>query len=733
MARPLVIVESPAKAKTLGRLLGRDFLVRASMGHVRDLPKDRLGVDTGRGFAVEYQVLPARRRVVAELRAAAREAGEVYLAADPDREGEAICWHLAEELAPASARLRLRRVAFHEITSRAVLAAFAEPRVVDARRVDAQQARRILDRLVGYKLSPLLWQKLRPGLSAGRVQSVALRIVCEREREIEAFSPQEHWRIRAQLAAGEPPVFAATLVQIGGAQAIVRTAAEAERVREQLKAASFRVGSLVERERRRPPPPPFVTATLQQDAFHRLRFPVKKTMQLAQRLYEGIELGSEGPLGLITYMRTDSTRSAPEAVAAAREQVARVFGPCFVPAEPNAFRAPRAAQEAHEAIRPTSLSRTPESLARILGKDELALYRLVYQRFLASQMAAAVYHETLVELEARPAAAPDGVATHLLRAKGSTQRFPGFLAAYGELPDGRADALADEASGPPGEARTPEPEAVASLPPLCEGQELSLVRIDSEQRFSEPPPRFTEASLVRELERSGIGRPSTYASILATLDAREYVTKSKGRLAPTPLGFAANDLLVARFPELMSTRYTAAMEDGLDAIEEGRSTLLAMLTAFWRDFQHSLQAARAAPAVEAAGQESERPPQRAGEPAIDLDRCPECGSPLAQRNGRYGAFLGCSRYPVCRYVRKARPTGPSCPRCDDGVVVEREAKGRVFFGCSRYPACRFTSHHRLLAESCPACGRAYLFLKETKREGRVVFCGNEDCHYHRAE
>ncbi len=540
-------------------------------------------------------MLPARRRVLTELRAAARAAETITLAADPDREGEAICWHLAEELAPAAPRARFRRVAFHEITQRAVEEAFRTPRDVDARKVDAQQARRILDRLVGYGLSPLLWQRLRPGLSAGRVQSVALRIVCEREGEIEAFSPLEHWAIRARLDAGAPPVFAATLVKAGGADAAPATSAEAESLRRGLEACRFRVGALRPRERRRAAPPPFVTSTLQQEAFRRLRFGVKKTMQVAQRLYEGVELGAEGSVGLVTYMRTDSTHLAPEAIAAAREHVLRRFGPEYAPETPNAFRAPKRAQQAHEAIRPTDLARTPDSLAAVLANDELALYRLVYDRFLASQMAAARYDELLVEVEALPLATPDAPASQLLRAKGSTLRFPGFLAADEETPD-----------EPRGAEVTPEPEVAGALPPLRVGQALALVKIETERRLTEPPPRFTEASLVRELERCGIGRPSTYAAILATLDARDYVTKTKGRLAPTALGCAVVELLVERFPELISTRYTATLEDELDAIEDGRQTLLAALTTFWRGFEAALRAARRAPRRTRAAEDARR-------------------------------------------------------------------------------------------------------------------------------
>jgi DNA topoisomerase-1 len=445
-------------------------------------------------------------------------------------------------------------------------------------------------------------------------------------------------------------------------------------------------------------------------------------------------------VGLVTYMRTDSTHLAPEAVAAAREHVMRQFGPAYVPETPHAFRSPKSAQEAHEAIRPTDLARTPDSLAGVLAKDELALYGLVYDRFVASQMAAAVYDEMLVDVEARPAAAPDAPVSHLLRAKGSTLRFPGFLAAYEETPD-----------EPPREAGVArEPEAEGALPPLQRGRALALVKVEAEQRFTEPPPRFTEASLVKELERCGIGRPSTYAAILATLDARDYVTKQKGRLAPTALGFAVVDLLVERFPELMSTRYTAAMEDDLDAIEDGRQTLLGALTVFWRGFEATLAAARVAPRPQprvpergAGAMASERHGSRreasaSHEPAgrdPELGRCPDCGAALTQRAGRYGAFVGCSRYPACRHIAKkqAKAAGITCPLCNEGAVVEREAAGRVFYGCSRYPACRFTSHHRPLAESCPECGRAYMFEKQTKRDGHVVFCGNESCHFHRTE
>jgi DNA topoisomerase-1 len=721
MARPLVIVESPAKARTLSRFLGRDYAVRASMGHVRDLPRGRLAIDTARGFVAEYEVIAARRKVVAELRAAAREASTVFLAADPDREGEAICWHLAEALGGPPARFR--RVAFHEVTERAVRRAFEAPRPIDERRVDAQQTRRVVDRLVGYGLSPVLWRAVRPGLSAGRVQSVALRLVCDRERERRAFRPEERWAIGVLLDSGTPPVFPAWLVRVGARAAEVRDAAAAAALRGALEASRYRVAGVERRERRRPAPPPFVTSTLQQEAFRRLRFPVKKTMQLAQRLYEGVELPGAGPVGLVTYMRTDSVRVSPEAIAAVRDHVAREHGAAYLPPAANVFRSPSSAQEAHEAIRPTDLGRTPASLRGLVPRDEHALYTLVFERFVASQMAPAVYDETLVDVEARPAGADDrSPAVHHLRAKGSLLRSRGFLAAHDDGSEG-APAVAGE-----GAAQAP-----TALPPLVPGQPLALVRVETEQRFTEPPPRFTEATLVKELERLGVGRPSTYASILATLDARDYVARERGRLAPTPLGFTVTDLLVERFPELLSVHYTALLETVLDAIEAGEDTRLAALVTFWQRFEPALAAAAAGPPAPAAGQ------GRRERPEVDpsLGPCPTCGAGLARRPGRYGTLVGCSRYPACRYVQKkaAAGTGVRCPACHEGEVVARESakEGRRFYGCSRYPACRFTGTHRPVAESCPECGRSYLFERETKAEGRVVFCGSDDCAYHRVD
>src|SRR3990172_8488634 len=508
MARNLVIVESPAKAKTINKYLGRDFAVKASMGHVRDLPRKKLGVDIKRGFAAEYEVLPARKKVLEELRTAAKDAETVYLAADPDREGEAICWHLSEELAGrgGKGKRKFRRVVFNEITKRAIEDAFRNPVDVDPKKVDAQQARRVLDRLVGYKVSPILWEKVRRGLSAGRVQSVALRLICDREREIRAFVPEEYWSVVARLAAALPPLFAANLLKRDGKNVEIGSAEEAASVRRDLDAAGFRGDKILSRERKRNPVPPFITSKLQQEAFRRLRFSVRKTMQVAQRLYEGIELGHEGSVGLITYMRTDSTRVAAEALDAVRGHIASTYGGEHVPDKPNFYRSKKDAQDAHEAIRPTEMSRAPEAVRRFLGKDELALYTLIWNRFVASQMRPAVYDETIVDSGATP---PAAAPVYLLRAKGSTLKFKGFLAVYEEAREEKRETT-KQLEEPHLQAADTEPETGEQLPPLEQGQRLELRGLETEQHFTQPPPRFSEASLVQEPEENGIGRPSTY-------------------------------------------------------------------------------------------------------------------------------------------------------------------------------------------------------------------------------
>jgi len=816
VAKNLVIVESPAKAKTINKYLGRDYQVKASMGHVRDLPKKKLGVDVKKGFEAEYEVLPTRKKILDELRAAAKDAEAVYLAADPDREGEAICWHLSESLGGRSKK-KYRRVVFNEITKKAIQAAFEHPVEVDARKVDAQQTRRILDRLVGYKVSPILWDKVRRGLSAGRVQSVALRLICDREREIKAFVPEEYWTVLAHLEGKEPPIFPANLAKRDGKKIEIVDAEQAAAVRKDLEEASFRVAKVQAKERRRYPVPPFITSKLQQEAFKKLRFSVKKTMQVAQRLYEGIELGADGSVGLITYMRTDSTRIAADALAAVRGRVEATYGAEYLPEKPILYKSKKDAQDAHEAIRPTDLDRDPESVKRFLGKDELALYRLVWNRFVASQMKPAVYDETIVDIEA---------AWYLLRAKGSTLRFKGFLAVYEETPDeARQEKPKDDAGAPQADDSAPE-ETGTQLPPLAEGDILKLTKLDTDQHFTQPPPRFSEASLVKELEENGIGRPSTYASIISTIEAREYMEKREAKLYPTELGFLVTDLLVQHFQDIMNVGYTAEIEKELDAIEEGKDNLLNTLTQFWKKFEKDLKlASKEMKDVKAMEEKTDEVCDKCGSPMVikwgrygkflacsaypeckntrqlaggegadtpevheDVqkevcpkdgqpmvlrkgrfgpflacsnypeckttkrlmrgeggrlqveqlapieEKCPECGSDLMWRRGRFGAFIACSNYPTCKYIKKkeAREIGLLCPDCGQGQVVERKGRwGRFFYGCRRYPECKFTAYHKPIAEPCPDCGRPYLLEKDTKKEGKVIFCGNEACHYKR--
>jgi DNA topoisomerase I len=816
VAKNLVIVESPAKAKTINKYLGQDFQVKASMGHVRDLPKKKLGVDVKKGFAAEYEVLATRKKVLDELKAAAKDAPIVFLAADPDREGEAICWHLAEELG-AKARKKVKRVVFNEITKRAVEEAFKHPADLDDKKVDAQQARRILDRLVGYKVSPILWDKVRRGLSAGRVQSVALKLICDREREIRAFVAEEYWTVVAQLAAGSPPVFPANLVKHNGKNIEIVNEDQAKAVRADLEAAKFRVAKVTARERKRNPVPPFITSKLQQEAFKKLRFSVKKTMQVAQRLYEGVELGPDGSVGLITYMRTDSFRVANDALESVRGRIANTYGEDYLPEKPNFYKSKKDAQDAHEAIRPTYLDRDPEAIKRYLGKDEYALYKLIWNRFVASQMRPALFDETVVDIEA---------GAYLLRAKGSTMRFRGFLAVYEESPEERRTEKPKEEAAP-GTAEEAEPDAAPALPPLAEGDALELKKLDTDQHFTQPPPRFSEASLVKELEENGIGRPSTYASIISTIEAREYMEKREGKLYPTELGFVVIDLLVQHFQDIMSVEYTAAMEQELDEIEEGTDNLLNTLNQFWKKFEKDLKkASKEMENVKATEVETDETCDKCGKkmvikwgrygrflacsgdpeckntrqleggegtdtpelhedvakevcpndgqplvlkkgrygpflactnypdckvtkrlvrgeggklqveqlPAID-EKCPECGKDLTWRRGRFGPFIACSNYPECKYIKKkeAREIGLTCPECGQGQVVERKGRwGRFFYGCRRYPECRFTAYHKPIPEPCPDCGRAFLLEKETKKEGKVVFCGNEACHFKRA-
>jgi DNA topoisomerase-1 len=552
MAKSLVIVESPAKAKTIGKYLGKNFQVKASLGHVKDLPKKDLAVDVEHDFRPRYEIIEGKRKLIQELKQAAKASEAVYLAADPDREGEAICYHLQEELeGKKNSGPKIHRVMFNEITANAIRKAFENPGQVDGRLVDAQQARRVLDRLVGYKISPLLWDKVRRGLSAGRVQTVALRLIVDREREIRAFEKREYWTIDVHLGAKKPPQLVARLIRRGEDPAEIADQAAADHIVAQVEGATYAVESVTTREKRRYPVPPFITSTLQQDAARKLRFSVKRTMMLAQRLYEGVEIGKEGLVGLITYMRTDSTRVAAEALTEVRSLVAERFGQPYLPESPNFYRSKKDAQDAHEAIRPTSVLHTPESVAKYLAEDELKLYRLIWMRFVASQMTPAVFDQTTIDVAAQ---GKDGVR-YLFRATGSVPKFDGFLAVYQE---GKDQPDADDE------------ELKHKLPAVEQGEKLKFRSLQPEQHFTEPPPRYTEATLVKELESDGVGRPSTYASILSTIQEREYVKKEGGRFTPTELGMVVVDLLLECFDDIFDVTYTARMEEALDEIEDGR-------------------------------------------------------------------------------------------------------------------------------------------------------------------
>jgi len=682
--RKLVIVESPAKARTIQRYLGKDYAVRASIGHVRDLLRSRLSVDVEHGFEPTYRVPDDKRGVVRELKDAVAHAERVYLATDPDREGEAIAWHLmaATELEAE----RACRVVFHEITRDAIGEAFAHPRELDMHLVDAQQARRVLDRLVGYQLSPLLWQKVRSRLSAGRVQSVAVRLLVDGEREIQAFAPEEYWTLDALLAKhdlAEQP-FKARLQRIDGEEAELRSEAQAVAACDDLRQTRFAVKSVKLGSKRRSPGPPFITSTLQQEAARVLGFQAARTMRAAQQLYEGIDLGGEGSIGLITYMRTDSVNVADAALHEVRDYIGGQYGRQFVPEQPNRYRTrSKLAQEAHEAIRPTSVLRTPEKVSGYLGRDQLSLYRLIWRRFVTSQMEAAVYDTAAAAIAAK------GGRDYLFRASGATLRFPGFLVVYGEA------ARKDE-----------EP----ALPPLAEGELLSLVKLLPEQHFTQPPARYTEASLIHELEGRGIGRPSTYAAIISTIIARGYVERQTRSLVPTDVGCVVNDLLVKHFPDVMDIGFTAQMEDHLDDIAGGKKEWVPVVAAFYGPFADRLSDAR-------KNMATVRPKD---EPAgID---CELCGAPMVIKVGRFGKFIGCSRYPECRGTKPfLLRIGVKCPQCGGDLVAKRSRKGRTFYGCDRYPACKFASFAQPLPQACPRC--AGLMVRQGRSRARCTACG----------
>ena len=667
MKKPLIIVESPTKARTIKKFLPARFAVKASVGHVRDLPKSTLGVDVEHDFTPKYLTIKGKGDIIKELRGAVKSATDVYLATDPDREGEAIAWHLAELLKlPHPLRIEL-----HEITKEAAMAALRDAHVIDMDRVNAQQARRILDRLVGYKISPLLWSKVRSGLSAGRVQSVAVKLIVDREREIAAFVPKEYWSITALLEsgrdrpAGEPTTFSADLVSHRGEKLEVRTQEQTDAVLRALEGAQYAVASIKRREVRRNPPAPFTTSTMQQEASRKLKMRVRRAMQVAQALYEGVDLGgSEGTTGLITYMRTDSTRISDQARDAAREYIAGAYGAEFHGGVQHRVR--EGAQDAHEAIRPTSVLRTPEHVAGMLKREELRLYTLIWERFVASQMASALFDQTVVDVEA---------GEYGFRATGTVMRFPGFTRVYD---DGKEEDAAK------GRARLPE---------LDERERLECLKLDPKQHFTEPPPRYTEAALVKALEDNGIGRPSTYSTIVETIQARGYVNQQERRFMPTPIGTAVNDLLVEHFPNIVNLDFTARMEGDLDKVAEGHENWVGLLRRFYAPFESELEEAeRKLPRLELRD-----------EPTDEI--CPACGRPMVIKNGRFGKFISCTGYPECKTTKPiVKETGADCPKCGGKIVERRSKKGRVFYGCGTYPNCDFISWDAVIPQRCPVCG-----------------------------
>ncbi len=681
MTSKLVIVESPAKARTLNRILGRSYSVKASLGHVRDLPKASLGVDAGQSFTPKYVVPPGKKKVVGEIKEAIGKASSIYLATDPDREGEAISWHLVQATKLDKDGRRVHRVVFHEITKDAVQKAFQSPRSIDMNLVNAQQTRRILDRLVGYKLSPLLWRKVQRGLSAGRVQSVAVRMIVDREQEIQGFVPQEYWVMEVELSPLEEKeaTFRAKVFALAdGTKLGVGSKDEADRVVADLEKAEYAVGKVLTKQVARQPAPPFITSTLQQEAWQKLHFTAGRTMAIAQQLYEGLTLGEEGSVGLITYMRTDSTHVAASAISEARDFIREKYGAKFLPPKPRSFaRKTKWAQEAHEAIRPTKTYRQPEQLKPFLDPAQLRLYELIWKRMVASQMSAALYDTTNVEVRASSTEnQPEG---YLLKASSSVVKFPGFMVVYSESRDEDERRESSDLVG-------------VSLPKLQIGDKLLYLGIFPEQCFTQPPPRYTEATLIKALEQKGIGRPSTYAPILSTIQERDYVSKTEGRFRPTELGMMVNTILIAHFPEIVDPGFTARMEEQLDEIAQGRYQWIAALQEFYPPFQDMLDKAWTSLKKVDMTQASE-------------ETCPKCGRDMVIKVGRFGKFLACSGYPDCKttmpYLVK---TGISCPQCDGELVKRISKKKKVFYGCSKFPKCQFTVNRKPIAQPCPDCG-----------------------------
>jgi DNA topoisomerase-1 len=729
MAKRLVIVESPAKAKTVNRYLGPDYLVSASMGHVRDLPKSKLGVDIEHNFEAEYRIIPEREELVSKLEKMAEKSETVYLAADPDREGEAICWHLSVLLKDVSENVY--RVLLHEITEKGIKEAFMNVGELDLDKIRAQQTRRILDRLVGYRISPLLWKKIGRGLSAGRVQSIALRLICEREKEIKDFVAEEFWTIQAHLEAPKPPSFQANLVKIDDQKVKIKDGQGAEAIATEIRTLPFVLNNVEFREKKKTPPPPYITSTLQQDSFRLLRFPVKKTMSVAQRLYEGLEIGDKGLVGLITYMRTDSVRVSADALRLSREHIASHYAEEYLPSKDRIYKNKKKAQDAHEAIRPTSFDCDPEHVKPYLKDDEFKLYSMIWNRFLASRMSAAVVDETEFDIRA---------GKYQFKAKGEVTRFDGYLVLY------------------------PKPKKEENVLPKAQaGEEMKLLELETKQNFTQPPPRYTEGSLVKELEARGIGRPSTYAPIIATIQGRDYVIKEKGKFIPTEIGLYLSDYLVTNFPDLMEFKFTARLEDQLDRISEGELDMSSYLSSYNAILEKHLDEAMKSEGIRAKGgipledacpecgkqlvikegrfgrfkacsgypdcQFKQSLTRKEAKP-LDED-CPECGSKLVMRHGKYGAFVACSNYPKCKYVKKdTKDTGIACPTDCGGTLVQKKTKrGKIFHGCSSFPKCKYATWDEPVARPCPECGRAFVLRKNLIREKPYLYCSDEKCSF----
>ena len=770
MAKGLVIIESPGKAKAIQKYLGKDFAVEASYGHVKDLPKSTLGVDTENDFDTEYVVIPGKEKVLAKLKKLALSVDTIYLAPDPDREGEAIAAHLADELGDEPKKkkkkkkkkgeeenIRIRRVTFNEITKRAVQEAFEHPRDIDRNLVDAQQARRVLDRLVGYQVSPLLWDKVRRGLSAGRVQTVALRLIVEREREIKAFEKKEYWTIDAHLAGPKPPAFDARFLGKGEEKVEVTNGEDAEKIRAALEKADWLVRTVDKKERRRNATPPFTTSKLQQDSSRKLRFSVKRTMIIAQRLYEGVEMGEEGAVGLITYMRTDSTRVSPEAIREVRDYIGSEYGQQYLPEQPNAYKEKKEAQGAHEAIRPTSVTNHPDKIKQYLKEDEFKVYKLIWQRFVASQIMPAVFDQTTVDIDAKSAK-----ETFWFRVTGSVLKFDGFLKVYEESKEGKDED--DE-------------ELKHKLPALDPGQKLTLKELKPEQHFTEPPPRYNEASLVKELEERGIGRPSTYAAILTTIQERMYAQKIGGRFTPTEIGLVVTDLLVENFPDIFDIQYTARLEEELDEIEEGKETWTQALADFYKKFEKDLKyASKHMENIKRMEKPTDEKCERCGSPLVikwgkhgsfyacssyekdnpesctftkenpinlpDLDTadaqdtgaaeeyCENCGRVMVLKRGRFGQFMACTGYPDCKTTRRLDqgkrvpdiPLEEKCPKCERNLIIRHGRYGE-FTSCSGYPDCKYVKQN-FIGVKCPLCEDGEIVEKRARKGNTFYGCGN---------